>query len=791
MHHPDLWLPLRVGRGRGQSEDTSLLQRERENGSNLAFMFRLPFAAGRVFSISMLDTLLYQVSQCGGRGARSPQRPRLPARTWCLPGSPPAVLVFGHVGYQTWGRHSGARRPGATGLCRAPASPQLGSQSFVKDYMISITRLLLGLDTTPGSGYLCAQGALGTTRVPPQLGTPGMLQMKITEDDLWIRTYGRLFQKLCSSSAEIPIGIYRTECHVFTSEVHAATPLPASPHPETPSPISGSGGLGQHGCRLPEWERELRGASESRRTRRAAMWATLTEHFLCRQGGAESHYRWGGGQVHPRLQPALGFLCSPMTSEPSPMVQCQLPERQSPSARAVPPPQWVSPRSGLTPVSPGPRPFSCCLDVAERDPGKTEAQRSHHPLVKSQDMLGLEGAARPTETRAREAKAVGSATAGWGQGRSPVPGADLRHPAWAHPPFPAAPLWSLPQPTPAAHPQSQVSVNVEDREDTREVKGPWGTRARPGSGHGCHTSSGDPAEHPLLRRKSLQWARKLSRRGTKRTGKVPAATEWVNQQRLSLYRRSERQELSELVKNRMKHLGLPTTGYGKGAGQELGGGTLLSIHPSSCLPGHSACPSLQGQLQLHCGHESPAQWRAGNAVARALLPGGGGCEVGRVGQVISPVFFRDRQDTKSSLAGQQEHRDHSHGEKKQGRETTGHLALPSPMPVSVQEAWARGLQGDTEQPIQGTSHLPHCPSQASLRLRRGPICCPGPSTSSAPLPPQWRGCPGPLGWVRCCLCTPGHTELPQLPATPWGVSPRRPRPAFGHWRASLDALSLL
>lgn len=29
-------------------------------------------------------------------------------------------------------------------------------QSFVKDYMISITRLLLGLDTTPGSGFLCS-----------------------------------------------------------------------------------------------------------------------------------------------------------------------------------------------------------------------------------------------------------------------------------------------------------------------------------------------------------------------------------------------------------------------------------------------------------------------------------------------------------------------------------------------------------------------------------------------------------------------------------------------------------
>lgn len=30
------------------------------------------------------------------------------------------------------------------------------SKSFVKDYMIAIVRLLLGLDTTPGSGYLCA-----------------------------------------------------------------------------------------------------------------------------------------------------------------------------------------------------------------------------------------------------------------------------------------------------------------------------------------------------------------------------------------------------------------------------------------------------------------------------------------------------------------------------------------------------------------------------------------------------------------------------------------------------------
>uniref|UniRef100_A0A667X3H9 Potassium sodium-activated channel subfamily T member 1 n=1 Tax=Myripristis murdjan TaxID=586833 RepID=A0A667X3H9_9TELE len=115
---------------------SKLEKKERDKGSNLAFMFRLPFAAGRVFSISMLDTLLYQ--------------------------------------------------------------------SFVKDYMILIARLLLGLDTTPGSGYLCA--------------------MKVAEEDLWIRTYGRLFQKLCSSSAEIPIGIYRTESHIFsTSEVRVTS----------------------------------------------------------------------------------------------------------------------------------------------------------------------------------------------------------------------------------------------------------------------------------------------------------------------------------------------------------------------------------------------------------------------------------------------------------------------------------------------------------------------------------------------------------------------------------------
>uniref|UniRef100_A0A3P8TVT4 Potassium sodium-activated channel subfamily T member 1 n=1 Tax=Amphiprion percula TaxID=161767 RepID=A0A3P8TVT4_AMPPE len=215
---------------------SKLEKKERDKGSNLAFMFRLPFAAGRVFSISMLDTLLYQ--------------------------------------------------------------------SFVKDYMILIARLLLGLDTTPGSGYLCA--------------------MKVTEEDLWISTYGRLFQKLCSTSAEIPIGIYRTESHIFsTSEVRS--------------------------------------------------------------------------------------------------------------------------------------------------------QRTH----------------------------------------------------------------------------SSVSVSVDDCEDTKD--------------RGDESRSNDQSDHPLLRKKSMQWARRLSKKSVRWQGVNRDSSkdhaQRIAQQRLNLYRRSEREELSELVRNRMRHLGLPTSGY--------------------------------------------------------------------------------------------------------------------------------------------------------------------------------------------------------------------------------------
>lgn len=69
-----------------ENKSTIRFQREKERGSHISYMFRLPFAAGSVFSASMLDTLLYQ--------------------------------------------------------------------AFVKDYVITFVRLLLGIDQAPGSGFL-------------------------------------------------------------------------------------------------------------------------------------------------------------------------------------------------------------------------------------------------------------------------------------------------------------------------------------------------------------------------------------------------------------------------------------------------------------------------------------------------------------------------------------------------------------------------------------------------------------------------------------------------------------
>lgn len=139
-------------------------------------MFRLPFAAGSVFSASMLDTLLYQ--------------------------------------------------------------------AFVKDYVITFVRLLLGVDQAPGSGFLTSVSAIifltylwEQSPVP----TPNIwrkaakyiamwttLQMKITKNDMWIRTYGRLYQKLCSTTCEIPIGIYRTQDATVADSSHVSIPGPHS-----------------------------------------------------------------------------------------------------------------------------------------------------------------------------------------------------------------------------------------------------------------------------------------------------------------------------------------------------------------------------------------------------------------------------------------------------------------------------------------------------------------------------------------------------------------------------------
>ncbi|XP_064596811.1 LOW QUALITY PROTEIN: potassium channel subfamily T member 2-like [Liolophura sinensis] len=103
----------------------SKLERTIKNqGSNLSYMFRIPFAAGNVFSACMLDTLLYQ--------------------------------------------------------------------TFVKDYLISFVRLLLGIDRVEGSGHL------SSIRVKKQTVAT-------------FPTYGRLFQSLVLTTGEIPIAIYRTQ----------------------------------------------------------------------------------------------------------------------------------------------------------------------------------------------------------------------------------------------------------------------------------------------------------------------------------------------------------------------------------------------------------------------------------------------------------------------------------------------------------------------------------------------------------------------------------------------------
>nr|XP_022326622.1 potassium channel subfamily T member 2-like isoform X13 [Crassostrea virginica] len=127
-----------------------LEKKERTRGSHISYMFRLPFAAGNVFSASMLDTLLYQ--------------------------------------------------------------------AYLKDYLITFVRLLLGVDQAVGSGHLSC--------------------MTISKEDLWIRTYGRLYQKLCSTTCEIPIGIYRTFTQPRTASANAESNSHGSTAPRDQSALN-------------------------------------------------------------------------------------------------------------------------------------------------------------------------------------------------------------------------------------------------------------------------------------------------------------------------------------------------------------------------------------------------------------------------------------------------------------------------------------------------------------------------------------------------------------------------
>ncbi|XP_046845031.1 potassium channel subfamily T member 2-like isoform X2 [Xenia sp. Carnegie-2017] len=64
-------------------------------------------------------------------------------------------------------------------------------QTFFKDYMIDLICLAIGLKQTSGSGYLTS--------------------IKLTDDHMWLGNYGCLYQRLCSTTGEIPVGMLRTE----------------------------------------------------------------------------------------------------------------------------------------------------------------------------------------------------------------------------------------------------------------------------------------------------------------------------------------------------------------------------------------------------------------------------------------------------------------------------------------------------------------------------------------------------------------------------------------------------
>uniref|UniRef100_A0A672ZDB4 RCK N-terminal domain-containing protein n=1 Tax=Sphaeramia orbicularis TaxID=375764 RepID=A0A672ZDB4_9TELE len=147
--------------------------------------------------------------------------------------------------------------------------------------------------------------------------------------------------------------------------------------------------------------------------------------------------------------------------------------------------------------------------------------------------------------------------------------------------------------------ESQVSITVEDYEDTREPREPLlsGSGAHRNSTSSEPISSSHSSDHPLLRRKSMQWARRLSRKGGRGSsgakGGPGSAAERISQQRLTLFRRSERQELNGLVRTRMKHLGLSPTGFNgmTDQGNRLSY-ILINPSPDTRLELHDVCSFL-------------------------------------------------------------------------------------------------------------------------------------------------------------------------------------------------------
>ncbi|VDL70773.1 unnamed protein product [Nippostrongylus brasiliensis] len=77
------------------------------------------------------------------------------------------------------------------GVFSANMLDRLLYQAIIKPYVVTLTRLLLGIDQTEGSGFLSS--------------------VMVTSNDLWIKTYGRLYKNLCASVAAIPLGVFRTK----------------------------------------------------------------------------------------------------------------------------------------------------------------------------------------------------------------------------------------------------------------------------------------------------------------------------------------------------------------------------------------------------------------------------------------------------------------------------------------------------------------------------------------------------------------------------------------------------